>query len=159
MHSNKRAIAQKKLALLPFGAVIIICVLIITTGCQHIAVDNRLIGTWRHDTQRTLNELPQENTIALTKITKVIQWISKEKCGSFKVIYENDVYRTIIEGVSDRTVSYKIVERGTDYIVIDQFENGGITKINFVKDGFYVTQETDGVVFKDYFTNAQCPDN
>jgi hypothetical protein len=138
-----------------------LCCFLITAA---FADDNPLLGEWRMDAQRSLKELEgievvdSDQSRMAGKALRVMKSLKEEGCGTIKVVYHKDTYETIItSNISSSAVEpYSVVERGDNYIVIDQFENGGIGKIIFIKDGFYVNQEIEGFTYKDYFTKAPC---
>lgn len=98
------------------------------------------------DTERTLAELQIPDTAgaklreAASKALKVLKMSAAAGCAAVKAIYSENTYETILSaGILTKTVSpYKVIETGTDYIIIDKIENGGIIKIHFTENSFYV---------------------
>jgi len=136
--------------------------LVVFAKCE--ANENKLEGTWRMDPQRSLKELNIPKTesvdldLAATKVLQLFEMYANEECAALRVVYGKSTYRTILNGdVRNSTVApYRVIESDADYVVIDQFDNGGILKINFVENSFYVNQSVGGFKYKDYFTKTPC---
>ncbi len=116
--------------------------------------ESPLIGTWASDRERILSELyamddPPE---------QVIQCFEAKLCGSHVVEFMEDEYWTTLfdkEGneISHEKAPYKILEKGDGFIVIDQMKNGGISKIFFIDNGFYIDVPEFG--YRDYHKRVE----
>src|SRR5690625_1229638 len=110
---------------------------------------NPLLGAWKSDREKILSDLhDKENSPK-----EVIQCFESRICGSHIVEFMEEEYWTVIvdndgNQISREKAPYKILDREADFIVIDQMENGGVSKIFLVEGGFYI--EGTELGYRDY---------
>lgn len=145
--------------------VVLPLLMVILSGCS-FASDNPLIGSWRMDSDKTLKELkiPTEGSEELknsaVKAQKAVECFAKKICGDVGLIYSEKEYITVIfddkaNKLSNVSAPYKVVKGSKNYIVIDQFKNGGITEIFIENDSFYVNVSVGEYVYRNYFTKLE----
>lgn len=120
---------------------------LLVVGCSP---KNPLLGTWVADGERTLSELramdePPETALAC---------FEKGVCGEAEVRYLKDTYVTISKSAEGRllgevTAPYDLIEVNEEYVVIDQFENGGKFQVHFADELTIYIKTEQG--FNDYY--------
>ena len=143
---------------------VLLLVLALVVGGRCYATTNPLIGSWKWDNHKTLQhfKMPARGSNQLMESAKkakrfVMGTASKlrsnmvliyrdEKCA--EVIYDNSGHE-----LSRKWVPYRVVKITKEYVVIDQFENGGVVKIYLDgDDSSYVPVRVGEFVYRDYFT-------
>ena len=98
--------------------------------------DARLHGTWHQNRDATVAMAFQQNPIWTNKPPEEIERF-KNLFGRTTVIYLNGLM-TIQAGTVDQTFHYRVVERGTNHVVIrtdNPMEKGRDVRIHFADDG------------------------
>jgi hypothetical protein len=114
-------------------------------GCP--APKNPLVGTWRSDNAKTLQELqsPAEGSSELkasaAKAKAFVEAVAEKLNSNVTLTYTDNKCTEIIfdskgHELSKESFPHKIVELGESYIVID--EASGVSKIFFEGNHFYV---------------------
>ena len=127
------------------------------------AAENPLIGTWKWDLNKTLQNLrfPSEGSDELkasaTKAKKFVEGAAKNIVPNTTVIFADKEYLQIIYDSKGNILSrayapYNIITIGQDFVVVDQMENGGIGKLFFEGNSFYVEVQVGEYTYKDYFS-------
>jgi hypothetical protein len=130
-------------------------------GC--LAAKNPLIGTWRWDNVKTLQEFqsPTEGSAELkasaAKAKAFVEAIARKLNSNVTLTYADNKCTEIIvdsEGheISKESFPYTIVETHKDYIVVDQPNNGAPYRVFFEGSSFYVEVKVGDYTYKDYFT-------
>jgi hypothetical protein len=133
-----------------------------SNGC--LAAKNPLIGTWKWDNAKTLQEFqsPTDGSAELkasAATTKAFVEAVAEKLNSNVTLTYTDSKCTEIifdskgHELSKESFPYKIVELSDSHIVID--EVSGLSKIFFEGNHFYVKVKVGDYTYKDYFTKSQ----
>jgi hypothetical protein len=129
-----------------------------------IAGDNPLIGSWRWDNVKTLQNLkiPTEGSDELMKSAHkaktFVQSVAKNLRSNMVLTYRDNECDQITfdnEGreLSRHTMAYRLVEVRKDVVIVDQLDNGGVVKL--FRDGdksFYVEVKVGEFAYRDYFT-------
>ena|ERR1700675_2799989 len=126
-----------------------------------LAPKNPLIGTWRSDDAKTLQEFqsPTEGSAELkaseAKAKAFVEAVAKKLNSNVTLTYtEKECTEIIFDSkgheLSKESFPYKIVELGESNIVID--EASGMSKIFFEGNHFYVEVTVGDYTYKDYFT-------
>ena len=129
------------------------------TGC--LAAKNPLIGTWKWDNAKTLQEFqsPTEGSaelkVSAAKAKAFVEAVAKKLNSNITLTYTDSQCTEIIldskgHELSKQSFPYKIVELGESNIVID--EPSGVNKIFFEGNHFYVEVKVGDYTYKDYFT-------
>jgi hypothetical protein len=129
------------------------------TGC--LAAKNPLVGTWRSDDAKTLQEFqsPAEGSAELkasaAKAKAFVEAVAKKLNSNVTLTYTDSKCTEVIfdskgHELSKESFPYKIVELGDSNIVID--EASGVSKIFFEGNHFYVEVKVGDYAYKDYFT-------
>ncbi len=98
--------------------------------------DTRLHGTWHQNRDATVAAAFQQNPSWTNKPPEQIERF-KNLFGHSTVIFLNGLM-TIQVGVVDQTFHYRVVERGTNYVIIrndDPMEKGRDIRIHFMDEG------------------------
>jgi len=129
---------------------------------QCFAQDNPLIGSWKWDNIKTLQELevPQkaspETKRSATKAKRIVEMMGNKLGSNVTFTYtEKSCLEIVFDNkgneLSRESFPYKIVKKGKDFASIDQLDNGGVINIFFKENYFYVEMKVDDFVYKDYF--------
>jgi hypothetical protein len=129
------------------------------SGC--LSAKNPLIGTWRSDDSKTLQEFqsPTEGSAELkasaAKAKAFVEAVAEKLNSNVTLTYTDSKCTEIIfdskgHELSKESFPYKIVELGESYIVID--EASGVSKIFFEGNHFYVEVKVGDYTYKGYFT-------
>jgi hypothetical protein len=132
-------------------------------GC--LAAKNPLIGTWRMDDAKTLQEFqsPTEGSPELkasaAKAKTFVEAVAKKLNSNVTLTYTDKNWTEIIfdgkgHELSKESLPYTIVETHKDYIVVDQHNNYGPSRIYFEGRSFYVEVKVGDYTYKSYFTKS-----
>jgi hypothetical protein len=129
--------------------------------------DNPLLGSWRHDNNKTLmNMLPpadgsDELRTSASKARAFVEaQVTKLRTNVVLTYREHECEQIIFadngEVLTRETFPYRLVEVRKDHIIIDQLENGGIAKLfREGDDSMYVEVQAGSYKYKDYFTKQR----
>jgi hypothetical protein len=132
------------------------------SGC--LSAKNPLIGTWRSDDSKTLQEFqsPTEGSAELkasaAKAKAFVEAVAEKLNSNVTLTYTDSKCTEIIfdskgHELSKESFPYKIIELGESNIVID--EASGVSKIFFEGNHFYVEVKVGDYTYKDYFTRLK----
>ena len=127
------------------------------------AGENPLIGSWKWDNNKTLQNLqfPVEGSNELkasaTKAKIFVEAIRKRIGSKTTVTYSDKEYLQVTYDDKDNILSkesapYKLIKVGHDFVIIDQMKNGGHEKIFFEGNSFFVEVHVGEYTYKDYFS-------
>jgi len=128
-------------------------------GC--LAPKNPLIGTWRSDDTKTLQEFQSptegssERKVSAAKAKAFVEAVAEKLNSNVTLTYTDNKCTEIIfdskgHELGKESFPYKIVELGESNIVID--EASGVSKIFFEGNHFYVEVKVGDYTYEDYFT-------
>jgi hypothetical protein len=128
-----------------------------------LAADNPLIGSWKWDNDKTLQEfrLPTEGSEPLksdaARARRFVEGTVKQLGSNMTLMYTDKECTQVIVGgngavLSKESSPYRIVEVGKGYVVVDQLTNGGTSKLFWAGDSFYVEVKVGEFTYRDYFT-------
>lgn len=106
------------------------------TNSDNSTDDTRLHGTWHQNRDETVAMAFQQNPSWTNKPPEQIERF-KNLFGHSTVIFLNGLM-TMQVGAVDQTYHYRVVERGTNYVIIrndDPMEKGRDIRIHFVDEG------------------------
>ena len=136
-------------------------ILMAFTCNECLAAKNPLIGTWKWDNAKTLQEFqsPTEGSAELkasaAKAKAFVEDVAKKLNSNVTLTYtEKECTEIIVDSIghelSKESFPYKIVELGESNIVID--EACRVSKIFFEGNHFYVEVKVGDYIYKGYFT-------
>ena len=129
-----------------------------------LASDNPLLGTWKWDNQRTLHEFQMPTTgnaeliRSATKAKRFVNATVLRLRSNMTLMYLDKECIEVIHDALGRELSrkalpYRIIKLEKDYLLVDQYNNGGVGKIfRENDDSFYVEVKVGTFVYRDYFT-------
>lgn len=127
------------------------------------AQDNPLIGSWKWDNSKTLQNfrMPTAGTEAYmrsaTKAKAFVENAAAKLNSNMSLTYDQANCREVIfdgkgKVLSDTSYPYKILKSGKDFLIVDQPGNGGKGKLFLDGNSFYVEVKVDDFSYRDYFT-------
>ena len=129
------------------------------------AVTNPLVGSWRWDNAKTLDNFkatadraPESQAASVDKARRFVEAVATRLRSNMVLIYtDHDCTEVITDDAgrefSRETMRYKLLEVHDNYVLVDQFENGGVVKIFRENDlTLYVEVKVGDFVYRDYFT-------
>ena len=132
------------------------------------AAVNPLIGSWKWDNNKTLQNLQvpiqasDKMKASAAKAKKFVENVEKD-FSNVTVTYSREKYIQVISDGKGRVLSrgiapYHIIQIGRHYLVTDQFKNGGIQKLFLEGNSFFVKVRMGQYTYKDYFTKLTSVD-
>jgi hypothetical protein len=130
-------------------------------GCR--TAKSPLIGTWKMDDAKTLREFqsPTEGSAELkasaAKAKAFVEAVAKKLNSNVTLTYTDKNCTEIIfdskgHELSKESFPYTIVETHKDYIVVDEHNNYGPSRVYFEGRSFYVEVKVGDYTYKSYFT-------
>jgi hypothetical protein len=133
-------------------------------GGECLAAKSPLIGSWKWDNEKTLEEfrlLTKASDGMNGSTSKTEQFLAARLKHRLNVTFTYTEKRCIQITFDERgnllgkeSFPYRIVQSGKDFAVVNHFKNGGESKLFFRGggDSFYVEVHTRDYEFRDYFT-------
>jgi len=127
-------------------------------------VTNPLVGSWRWDNARTLNNLKPTADVApelqasADKARRFVEAVATRLHSNMVLTYtDHDCTEVITDNagheLSRAVIPYKVLAIHDDYVLVDQLEKGGVAKIFRENDSsLYVEVKAGNFVYRDYFT-------
>jgi hypothetical protein len=129
------------------------------------AVTNPLVGSWRWDNAKTLDNFkaaadgaPESQAASVDKARRFVEAVATRLRSNMVLIYtDHDCTQVITDDagreLSRETMPYKLLELHDNYVLVDQFEKWGVVKIFRENDlSLYVEVKVGNFVYRDYFT-------
>ncbi len=138
-------------------------ILMAFTCNECLAAKNPLIGTWKWDNAKTLQEFqsPTEGSAQLkesaARAKAFAEAIAKHLNSNVTLTYTDKVCTEIVldrkgDELSRESFPYKIIENNKDYVIVDQPNNGGVGRLFLEGNHFYVEVKVGEYTYQDYFT-------
>lgn len=132
------------------------------------AAENPLIGSWKWDNNMTLQNLrvPTQGSDEMkASAVRAKRFVESIKINSLRVTltYSGKNYIQVMSDDKGKVISrafapYHIIQTGKHFLVVDQNKNGGIKKLFFEGNSFFVKVRMGQYTYKDYFTKLASVD-
>lgn len=129
------------------------------------AVTNPLVGSWRWDNAKTLDNFkaaadgaPASQAASVDKARRFVEAVATRLRSNMLLIYTDHDCTEVVTDEVGREVSreitpYKVLEIHDNYVLVDQLDKGGVVKIFRENDSsLYVEVKVGTFVYRDYFT-------
>lgn len=136
-------------------------IFLLYSNCVVAEANDRLFGMWKWDGTKTLDEIKKshENSENNRDAKRALLFVTAQidqMNNSVRVFFASDKYITIITDskgnlLSSDAATYHVVESTKDTTTIDQHNNGGIVKLHFSYNYYYIFSKVGDYAYKDFY--------